>query len=209
MTPPDIRPIGDDALALVIPDRGMRHAIAASLRASGPWLDVIPGKGEVTVQFNPLDLPPGEALTVLKKQAVASARTGPPNAGSATLTLLTSPDDAPDLAIIASANNLSADAFLARIAASPLIVDMMGFMPGFAYVEGVDPGLHAERLSVPRQKVPAGSVGFLTGQLGFYALSGPAGWPIIGRTLEPLFDPAADAPFRLEAGMRIHLEIPR
>lgn len=209
MTRPDLRPVGDDALALIVEDRAARHAIAAALRASGIWLDVVPGKGEVTVQFDPLILPPHEAVASLQAQAASSLHALPAPPGITTLTLLTDPASAPDLAAIASANTLSPDALLARITASPLAVDMMGFMPGFAYVEGVDPALQAERLAVPRQKVPAGSVGMLTGQLGLYALSGPAGWPIIGRIQEPLFDPAAEAPFRLEAGMRVRLEVRR
>lgn len=209
MTGPDIRPIGDDALALIVTDRSTRHALAAALRATGKWLDVVPGKGEVTVQFDPLALPPAEALAVLNDFARTSPRADTLIGGPVTLTLLADPESAPDLAALAEANSLTQDALLARIAASPLIVDMMGFTPGFAYVEGLDPALHAERLAAPRQKVPAGSVGMLTGQLGFYALSGPAGWPVIGRILEPLFDPAVTTPFRLEAGMRIRLEIRR
>lgn len=209
MTGPDIRPVGDDALALILTQRDKRHALAAALRASGKWLDVVPGKGEVTVQFDPLALPPAEAFSVLAELAKAPPRAEALTGAPVTLTLLTDRESAPDLTAIAETNKLTQDALLARIAASPLIVDMMGFTPGFAYIEGVDPALQAERLAAPRQKVPAGSVGILTGQLGFYALSGPAGWPIIGRILEPLFDPAAALPFRLEAGMRVELEIRR
>ncbi|MFN4025417.1 MAG: 5-oxoprolinase subunit B family protein [Hyphomonas sp.] len=209
MTGPDIRPIGDDALALIVTDRSKRHALAAALRATGKWRDVVPGKGDVTVQFDPLALPPAEALAILTEQARTPPRPDALAAAPVTLTLLADTASAPDLAAVADANRLTQDALLARIAASPLIVDMMGFTPGFAYVEGVDPALQAERLAAPRQKVPAGSVGILTGQLGFYALSGPAGWPVIGRILEPLFDPAAATPFRLEAGMHIQIEIRR
>ena len=49
----------------------------------------------------------------------------------------------------------------------------------------------------------------ISGQLGLYALAGPAGWPIIGRIAEPLFDPRREAPFTLEAGLRLHLSIGR
>jgi allophanate hydrolase len=209
MTGPEIRPIGDDALALIVADRPRRHALAATLRESGKWLDVVPGKGEVTVQFDPLSLPPGEARAVLAALAQALPPEDALTPPHVTLTLLADTESAPDLGAIAEANQLTEDALLARIAASPLIVDMMGFTPGFAYVEGVDPALQVERLAKPRQKVPAGSVGILTGQLGLYALSSPGGWPIIGRILEPLFDPTATPPFRLEVGMPVRMEIRR
>lgn len=206
--PPDpsaIHFVGDDALALRVEARGARHALAAALRAGGTWLDVVPGKGEVTVQFDPLTLPPDEARRRLEAEA---ARAPPLQAAPAeplTLSMKTDPAAAPDLARIASKNGLSPEAFLARLCASPLVVDMMGFTAGFAYVAGADPALAASRLDTPRQKVPAGSVGFLTGQLGLYALAGPAGWPIIGQIAQPLFDTLRDNPFTLEAGQPLRL----
>ena len=82
---------------------------------------------------------------------------------------------------------------------------MLGFMPGFAYVEGVDSTLKAERLSTPRQRLDAGSVGILSGQLGLYGLAGPGGWPVIGRLTETLFDVGRDVPFLLQEGQTIRL----
>ena len=77
---------------------------------------------------------------------------------------------------------------------------MLGFTPGFAYLSGLSPMLLAERLAKPRVRVPAGSIGLITGQVGLYALEGPGGWPIIGRLQVPLFDRAAPNPFRLAPG---------
>jgi allophanate hydrolase len=54
-------------------------------------------------------------------------------------------------------------------------------------------------------RVPAGSVGVLTGQVGLYALDGPGGWPIIGRVTVSLFNSHADKPFRLMPGDRVRL----
>lgn len=208
MSAPEIFFVGDDALAVKVGERAARHALAAALRASGHWVDVVPGKGEVTVQFDPLRLPPAEAEALLRQQAEDIPETE--DMSAQTLTLHMHADAAaPDLARIAAENGLTPEAFLARIAASPLIVDMMGFTAGFAYVAGVDPALIAPRLDTPRQRVPAGSVGMISGQLGLYALAGPAGWPIIGRIAEPLFDARREAPFTLDAGVRIRLLIER
>lgn len=205
MSAPAIYFVGDDALAIPVPGRAERHALAASLRASGMWIDVVPGKGEVTVQFDPLRLPPAEALELLAVQAAKAELEGESAPRTLTLRMKTDEASAPDLARIAAENGLAPEAFLARIFASPLVVDMMGFTAGFAYVAGVDASLTAPRLDTPRQKVPAGSVGVLTGQLGFYALAGPAGWPIIGQVTTQLFDAAREAPFTLDAGMQIIL----
>lgn len=207
MTALEIVFIGDDALAAKTSDPAQRNALAAALRASRIWRDVVPGKREVTVQFNPLEVPPAAAFERLKQQC-QSIPHGEAHVGPAiTLHMRTDDASAPDLARLAAENGLSPSGFLQRIIASPLIVDMMGFTAGFAYVTGVEASLAAARLDMPRQRVPAGSVGFISGQLGLYALAGPAGWPIIGRIAEPLFDAQSATPFTLEAGMRLSLRI--
>jgi len=207
MTAPEIVFVGDDALAARTGDGGVRNALAASLRASGTWRDVVPGKQEVTVQFNPLALPPAAAFERLSEQCQFIPDDADLSARHVSLSMRADEASAPDLARLAGENGLSQSAFLQRVLASPLAVDMMGFTAGFAYVAGVDPALSAARLDVPRQRVAAGSVGLISGQLGLYALAGPAGWPIIGRIAQPLFDAQSTAPFTLEAGMRISLRI--
>jgi len=67
----------------------------------------------------------------------------------------------------------------------------------------LDARLEIDRLPQPRQFVPAGSVGIAGGRTGLYALPGPGGWPLIGRTSCPLFDAQSDQPFVLDAGMRV------
>ena len=82
-------------------------------------------------------------------------------------------------------------------------VDMIAFTPGFAFIGGLDKRLNVPRRELPRQRVPAGSVGIADGRTGIYALPSPGGWTLIGRTPYPLFDPMADDPFRLQAGTRV------
>lgn len=209
MSAPEIFFVGDDALAVKLAERTARHALAVALRASGQWVDVVPGKGEVTVQFDPLAIPPRKAEALLREQAEIIPETEEESAQIITLHMQADDAAGPDLARIAAENGRTPEAFLARISASPLIVDMMGFTAGFAYVSGLDPALNAPRLDTPRQRVPAGSVGMISGQLGLYALAGPAGWPIIGRIAEPLFEARREAPFTLDAGVSIRLVIER
>lgn len=199
--------LGDDAVAVRPDDKLLRHSLARSLRDIGEWTNVVPGKEVVAVQFDPSWLKPEDAVSRLEVW-LEEFRPGTEGAGKrVTLQLDAADCNAPDLAALAEQNGLSPETFLARVTQSDLIVDMLGFTPGFAYVEGVDPALHAERLAVPRQRVKAGSVGIVRGQLGLYALSGPGGWPIIGRLTEALFDPNRENPFLLEEGTRIRLEL--
>ena len=59
---------------------------------------------------------------------------------------------------------------------------MLGFVPGFAYMGRVDPSIAAPRHRVPRERVPAGSVGIAGEQTGVYPVESPGGWQVIGRT---------------------------
>ena len=67
-------------------------------------------------------------------------------------------------------------------------VAMLGFIPGFMYLDGLSKSLHCSRKQNPRLKIPAGSVGIGGKQTGIYALESPGGWQIIGQTPSLLFD---------------------
>lgn len=199
--------IGDDAVAIRPEDRDIRHPLAGALRQSGEWIDVVPGKNVVAARFDPIYLLPSEALQKITAWLRDFQPEETPTRDVIDLHLDISEKAAPDLAAIAGANGLSPFAFLDRILKSDLKVDMLGFTPGFAYVEGVDLSLKSERLATPRQRVRAGSVGMVSGQLGLYGLAGPGGWPIIGRLTETLFDPMRGEPFLLTEGQTIRLHL--
>lgn len=70
-------------------------------------------------------------------------------------------------------------------------VYMMGFLPGFLYLGGLDSRLACPRLSHPRKSVAPGSVGIADQQTGIYPMESPGGWNIIGQTPLMLFNPAS------------------
>jgi inhibitor of KinA len=77
---------------------------------------------------------------------------------------------------------------------------MMGFMAGFPYLGGLSPRIAMPRLSSPRTKVPAGSVGIAQEQTGIYPTETPGGWRLIGWTPVRIFDAAREPPVLFEAG---------
>jgi 5-oxoprolinase (ATP-hydrolysing) subunit B len=206
MTDPMIVPCGDDALRLVTGSTDDRQAFANALHDSGAWREVLIGRESITVQFDPAKLHPTRALQMLKDTAQTRVTASDTRAPRQVLTVQTDERNAPDLAMCAEINNCSIAGFLDRIQGSRLQVDMLGFAPGFAYVSGVDTALNGGRLSHPRQRVLAGSIGFIKGYLGIYGLNGPGGWPIIGRTDVTLFDKTARDPFLLSPGAELQIE---
>lgn len=80
---------------------------------------------------------------------------------------------------------------------------MMGFMPGFIFLDGLDQRIAVSRKENPRTKVPSGSVGIGGNQTGIYSLASPGGWQIIGRTTDSFFDIKKTPPTKLKAGDKI------
>ena len=206
MKAPVIVPCGDDALRLVMRATEDRQAIARALHGSRIWDEVVIGRESVTVQFDPSARGPAKALAMLKQAAMADINAAVVDAPNLKLLVRSDEANAPDLADCAAANNCSSNEFLNILVRSNLSVDMLGFAPGFAYLSGVDPNLLGGRLDHPRQRVKAGSIGFIKGYLGIYALDGPGGWPIIGRTDAMLFDKTARDPFVLSPGAEVQIE---
>ena len=83
------------------------------------------------------------------------------------------------------------------------LVYMLGFMPGFPYLGGLDEKLYMARLDSPRKSIPAGSVGIGGQQTGMYPFQSPGGWNLLGRTPIPLYDKNRDQAILYEAGDRI------
>ena len=86
--------------------------------------------------------------------------------------------------------------------ASNYSVALVGFMPGFAYLSGMDEKLTCPRREFPRIKVPKGAVGIGGAYSGIYSFPCPGGWQIIGQTPVSLFDIHSMPPSSFNVGDR-------
>lgn len=178
------------------------------------WQEIIAGLDSIALTYTPDDISHDEDL--LSKAQHFLEQITPENHNSidrpAAITLDICYDDvfAPDLPIVAEHLGLSPSAFPNWHKTQKFHVAMLGFLPGFAYLSMADcPEMRTatpiKRLANPRNHVAAGSFGLLSGQGGIYALSGPGGWPIIGRIAQKLFDPHASPAALLQHGQQILL----
>ena len=103
-----------------------------------------------------------------------------------------------DLAFVARQSGLREEEVIALHSGRTYRIYMLGFLPGFPYLGGLDEKLHTPRLSDPRTRIPAGSIGIGGEQTGIYPLESPGGWQLIGRTPLKLFDPekGGELPYR-------------
>lgn len=116
------------------------------------------------------------------------------------------PEFAPDLADVAANAGLTQDEVIKIHSRKEYLIYMLGFLPGFAYLGGLDKRLETPRLTTPRTKINAGSVAIGGSQTGLYPVDSPGGWRIIGRTPLKVFDPEREPAFLYSAGDRIKFE---
>ncbi|GAA0451503.1 5-oxoprolinase subunit PxpB [Alkalibacillus silvisoli] len=113
---------------------------------------------------------------------------------------------APDLKPLAQYHNMTETDVIKLHSEPTYLVYMIGFLPGFPYVGGLNERLETPRLETPRQQVTSGSVGIAGKQTGVYPITSPGGWNIIGKTPIKLFDPKQKDPALFEIGDQLRFE---
>jgi KipI family sensor histidine kinase inhibitor len=180
-------------------------ALAARLRGRRTLglRDAVPGARSLLIVFDPLRLS-SEVLRATV-DAVGTAPEKEADAGGEARRVLVVPVayDGSDLDELARAAGISPAELARRHAGGEYRVAFLGFAPGFAYLTGLAPELHAPRLRVPRTRVTAGSVAIGGPYTGVYPDASPGGWRLVGRTSLRLLDPAAEPPALLRAGDRV------
>lgn len=106
----------------------------------------------------------------------------------------------PDIENIAEHAGLSVEEVIKIHSSKDYLIYMLGFLPGFTYLGGLDERIHTPRLASPRLKIRAGSVGIGGSQTGIYPLDSPGGWQLMGMTPVRTYDPERQTPILVEAG---------
>jgi KipI family sensor histidine kinase inhibitor len=211
MTIPRIFSLGDTALVCEAPPpatiecQRRMWALADAARLWPHVVEVVPGMNNLTLVFDPLQAASGELARSLAQAWEEAAQA---DVGSADVEIPVHYGGAagPDLTSLAKLLGMGIDEVVKRHTQADYIVFFLGFQPGFAYLGGLDPKLHAPRHADPRMEVPAGTVGIGGEQTGIYPAVSPGGWQLLGRTDLALFDPARNPPTLLQPGDRVRFK---
>ncbi len=161
--------------------------------------DVVPAYASVGVHVDPLRFDQA-TLDAVVSHAWDTAAGAEPPARVVEIPVCYGGAFGPDLADVATFAGCTEADVIARHAAGRYRVYMLGFLPGFAYLGGVEASIAMPRRSTPRTSVPAGSVGIAGQQTGVYPCESPGGWRLIGRTPVAMFDLTRPVPALLAPG---------
>ena len=105
-----------------------------------------------------------------------------------------------DLEDVAKTHGITPEEVIRLHTAGDYYVAMLGFLPGFAYLAGLDPRLAISRRADPRTFTPAGTISIGGVQAGVQCLAAPSGWHLLGRTPVRTYHPRRDPVFLVEPG---------
>lgn len=152
---------------------------------------------------SPAELRPSPERVAGAEGSAGSAEAAEPAVETVTIPVVY---DGADLQETAAALGIETDELVRRHTSEEWTVAFAGFAPGFGYCVGSEFVWDTPRRSEPRTTVPAGSVALAGEYTAVYPQDSPGGWQLIGRTAMPLFDPQADPPAPMRAGVRIRFE---
>jgi KipI family sensor histidine kinase inhibitor len=113
---------------------------------------------------------------------------------------------APDLADVAERTKKTPEQVIEMHLGSAFTVYVLGFMPGLAYIAGLDPALYLPRRNQPRVRVPRSTVAIAMDMTTIYPFESPGGWHLIGRTPLWMFDQRREQPVFLAPGDHLTFE---
>ncbi len=162
----------------------------------------IPAFNRLLIEGSPSSWDPEEAEARLSAAVKECVRSVPQiDAGDpVSLPVCYDPELAPDLEDLAASAGLGVEEVARCHSGVAYLVLATGFAPGFAYLGDVDRRIAAPRLTAPRRRVEAGSVGIADRRTGVYPAAGPGGWRLVGRVPATLFEDPAERIARFRPG---------
>ena len=203
----ELIPVGDSAVLLRFEQKASPEinaqvqAADAAIRDAG-WdgiLETIPAFASLLVEYDPARLSYADLSGRLQTLNTLES-SGKGDAFVYTIPVCYGGSFGEDLEDVAEHAGISVDEVIRRHSAVDYRIYMLGFLPGFPYLGGLDESIACPRLSSPRQRIAPGSVGIGGSQTGVYPIASPGGWRLIGTTPLKLYDPNREEPILYRAG---------
>lgn len=203
-----IKPLGDQAIVITFSDQ-ISPATTQQIRALQDYLlnetdlpirECVPAYTTLSIYYDPMKIRYSSLVKEVEKIEFKNLKKDNTQSKEIEIPTLYGGDVGPDLEYVAQYHQLRPEEVIEIHSSTTYLIYMIGFAPGFPYLGGMSERIATPRLSKPRPKVTAGSIGIAGIQTGIYSVDSPGGWQIIGRTPLPLYQPQAEKPMLLHAG---------
>jgi KipI family sensor histidine kinase inhibitor len=213
VTTPKILPCGDSAVTVefghtIDPSiNGMVLALDDLVRARAPTglIETVPTYRSLTVQFDPVatdyDALIGflndAAKDIAPREAIGRRWRVPVVYGG---------EHGSDLEEVAEIHGLTPHQVIEIHSSAIYRIYLIGFLPGFTYLGGLDKRIATSRRLHPRAKIPSGTIMIGGEQAGIAPMDMPSGWHNLGRTPVRTYAPERDPAFLFAAGDELVFE---
>lgn len=207
---PRFLPCGDSALTIEFGDmvdpelNGKVLALDHLLRTHPPagLVETVPTYRSLTVQFDPVATDYGALIRFLERE---TQKLQPREAVGARwkVPVVYGGEFGIDLEEVAAQHGLTPSQVIELHSSAIYRIYMIGFLPGFAYLGGLDERIATSRRMHPRAKIPSGSIMIGGVQAGIAPMDMPSGWHLLGQTPVRIYAPERDPVFLFSAGDEI------
>ncbi|MER2266322.1 5-oxoprolinase subunit PxpB [Methylobacterium oxalidis] len=202
-----ILPCGDTALTVelgeTIDPRLNARVLALEARvlaANLPGLvETVPTYRSLTLHIDPLVTEPARVASAVRELA-RGALSPPARRRLWRVPVVYGGAFGVDLDAVAERHGLTPAKIVEHHASPVYRVVMLGFLPGYAYLSGLDPTLALSRRPSPRPVTPAGTISIGGAQALIASIAAPSGWHLLGRTPVRSFAPGRDPVFLFAPG---------
>jgi KipI family sensor histidine kinase inhibitor len=210
---PKILPCGDSAVTIEFGDRidpdinGMVLALDDVIRARAPagLLETVPTYRSLTVQFDPVETD-YEALIRLVNEETKDLAPRKAVGRRWRVPVVYGGEFGSDLEEVAETHGMTPAQVIEIHSSAIYRIYMIGFLPGFTYLGGLDKRIATSRRVQPRAKIPSGTIMIGGEQAGIAPMDMPSGWHNLGLTPVRPYAPERDPVFLFAAGDEIVFE---
>jgi KipI family sensor histidine kinase inhibitor len=213
VTTPKILPCGDSAVTVefghtIDPSiNGMVLALDDLVRARAPTglIETVPTYRSLTVQFDPVETD-YDALIGFLNDAARDIAPREAIGRRWRVPVVYGGEHGSDLEEVAEIHGLTPHQVIEIHSSAIYRIYLIGFLPGFTYLGGLDKRIATSRRLHPRAKIPSGTIMIGGEQAGIAPMDMPSGWHNLGRTPVRTYAPERDPAFLFAAGDELVFE---